>query len=83
MDKAGLIYARGEFNEIYTFPQDAAKLKAAWKEAIPQGSYDLVLTLNLGKGLEEKNFGRGPVLTKETELSIGADGEVLSVGELE
>lgn len=82
MDKKGLISARGEFKDVYTFPGDKAKLNALWKERIPKGKYDLVLTLNLGKALEEVKFGRGPVITKEAEIEIDAQGEVIRVGGL-
>lgn len=82
IDKQGMVLARGEFNNVYTFPGDTAKLSATWKEPIPRGRYDLVLTLDLGKALEELGLGRGPVITKEAEIEIGANGEVLEVGEL-
>lgn len=82
MDKDGLIYARGEFNDIYTFPKDSAKFTATWKEPIPKGDYDLVLTINIGRALEEAGMGRGPIITKEAEIEIGDNGEVTRVGEL-
>ncbi|MCX7661728.1 MAG: hypothetical protein N2Z79_03490 [Candidatus Omnitrophica bacterium] len=82
MDKQGFIYARGEFNNLYTFPGDLAKLNATWKEALPKGKYDLVLSIDIGKAQEEANLGRGPVLVKEAELEIDDNGEVLKVGEL-
>jgi len=50
IDKEGLIYSRGEFNHIYTFPQDIAKLEAACDDVISSGVYDLIITLDLGKG---------------------------------
>jgi hypothetical protein len=83
MDNQGIIYARNEFNDVYTFPGEKAKVKAGWKEPIPRGKYDLVITLDLGKALEELGLGRGPVLTKETEIEIGVDGSVVKVGELD
>lgn len=82
MDKDGLIYARGEFNDIYTFPNDGAKFTATWKEPIPKGDYALVLTINIGRVLEEAEMGRGPIITKEAEIELGANGEVVRVGEL-
>lgn len=82
MDKKGMVYARGEFNDVYTFPEDKAKLTAAWKESMPKGKYDLIFTFNLGKALEEVGFGRGPVVTKESEIEIDASGELIKVGEL-
>ncbi len=82
MDKVGIIYARGEFNGTYTFPGDAAELTATWKQAIPSGKYDLVITLDLGKAQEEGGVGRGPIMVKETTIEIGSGGEVVRVGEL-
>jgi hypothetical protein len=82
IDKEGMVMARGEFNNVYTFPADTAKLSATWKELLPKGRYDLILTLDLGKALEELEMGRGPVITQETEIEIGENGEVIKVGEL-
>lgn len=82
MDKPGLIYARGEFNDIYTFPGNSAKLTYSWKEPLPEGKYDIVLTLDLGKALEEAKISRGPIMVKEAEIEIGQNGEVVSMGEL-
>lgn len=82
MDDKGMVIARGEFNNIYTFPAANAKLVATLKEGLPEGKYDLVFTLNLGKALEEANIGRGPIITKEAEISIGKNGEILSIGQL-
>lgn len=83
IDRQGNVYARGEFSEkVYMLPQDTAELSATWKEAIPKGKYDLILTLDLGKALEELGLGRGPVITKEGEIEIGENGEVIRVGEL-
>lgn len=82
IDNAGMVYARGEFAKVYTFPGDKGKLLATWKEPIPQGKYDLVLTLDLGKAQEELGLGRGPVYTKEVEIEVGPRDEILRVGEL-
>ncbi|MCX5701575.1 MAG: hypothetical protein NTW64_01135, partial [Candidatus Omnitrophica bacterium] len=60
IDDQGMVLARGEFNNVYTFPQDEAKLTTTWKEPLPEGAYDLVLTLDIGKALEEAGLGRGP-----------------------
>lgn len=83
MDKEGMVSARGEFNDVYTFPGDEGKLKAVWKNTIPAGDYDLVITLDLGKAQEEAGLGRGPVIVKEAEVKIGSSGEVIKVGGLE
>lgn len=82
IDNTGMVFARGEFNEVYTFPADKAVLKGEWKEPLPAGKYDLVITLDLGKALEEANMGRGPIIVKEADLEIGPSGEILSVSEL-
>lgn len=73
IDKAGMVYARGEFNEVYTLPDDTAKLRSSWKENIPKGSYDFVMTLDLGAGKS---------LVKEAAIEIGNNGEVIRVGQL-
>jgi hypothetical protein len=82
IDKEGMVLARGEFDKVYTFPGDTAKLTASWKDMIPKGNYDLILTIDLGKALEELEMGRGPVITKETEIEVNKEGEVIKVGEL-
>ena len=82
IDKKGLVLARGEFNDVYTFPAGAAVLTSGWKETIPKGKYDLVLTFNLGKALEEVNMGRGPIIVKEAEIEIGNNGQITSVGQM-
>jgi len=82
MDKDGLILARSEFNNVYTFPGNSAKLKSEWKEKITKGKYDLVLTIDIGKAQEEAGISRGPVMIKEAQIEIGNNGEVLSIGEL-
>jgi len=82
MDDLGVVIARGQFNDIYTFPASGAKLAATLKESLPEGKYDLVLTLDLGKALEEANMGRGPIITKEAGISIGANGKILNIGQL-
>lgn len=82
MNKEGVVAARGEFNTVYTAPQDKAKLAALWKKPLPQGSYDLVINLNLGKGLEETSGKRLPAISREAEIIIGQKGEVIQVGQL-
>jgi len=82
MNQEGIVLYRGLFNDIYTFPNASAKLSSSLKQALPQGEYDLILSINLGKALEEANIGRGPVITKESRISIGKDGKVLNAGPL-
>ena len=77
-----MVIARGVLNDVYTFPAASAKLAATLKESLPAGKYDLVFTIDLGKALEEANMGRGPVITKEAEISIGENGKILNIGQL-
>lgn len=85
IDKKGIVYVRSGFNLAYTFPGDSAKLKASWdihKQPIPAGVYDIVLTVDIGKAQAEAGLGRGPIITKEAQIEIGYNGDVLRVGEL-
>jgi hypothetical protein len=82
MDDKGMVIARGELNDVHTFPAAGAKLAATLKDSLPEGKYDLVFTIDLGKALEEANMGRGPVITKEAEISIGENGKILNIGQL-
>lgn len=82
MDDKGIVIARGELNDIHTFPAAGAKFAATLKDNLPKGEYDLVFTLNLGKALEEASMGRGPIITKEAQISIGENGKILNVGQL-
>ena len=82
MDKTGMILARGDFNDIYTLPQESAKLQGAWKEALPKGEFDLVITLDIGKARQDAGLGRGPVLTKEAKIQFDENGNIVKVGEL-
>jgi hypothetical protein len=82
IDKKGMVFARGVFNNVYTFPGDTAKLTASWSLPIPKGVYDLVLTLDLGKAQEELDLGRGEIMVKETEISFDDNGQIIKIGEL-
>ncbi|MFH1458667.1 MAG: hypothetical protein ABIG31_05880 [Candidatus Omnitrophota bacterium] len=82
MDDQGMIFARGELDKVYLFPKETAKFASSWKGSFSKGKYNLVITIDIGKALEEAKLGRGPVITKEAELEIGGEGEVLRVGEL-
>ena len=81
IDKGGKIFARGAFEKVYTMSSDKVKLRSLWKDKIPSGSYDMVFTFDLGKGLEETGSGRGPIVTKEYEFEIDADGNAGKVTE--
>jgi hypothetical protein len=83
IDRAGIVYARGEFNDIYTFPGEEAVLQASSStERLRPGKYDLIITLDLGKALEGTGLGRGKTLVKEARLEIGENGRILSSGRL-
>lgn len=82
MDKQGFVLARGELNNVYTFPKDTGKLEGRWPKAIPQGKYGLVITIDLGKAREEAGFERGPLVVKEAEIEIGSLGQIVKVGDL-
>jgi hypothetical protein len=82
IDKKGMVFARGDFNDIYTFPKDAAVLESFWKEKIPSGKYDLVMTVDISRALKELQMGEVPAITKEIQIEIGEDGEVIGIGEL-
>ncbi len=83
MNKKGKIFVRGNFNDVYTFPQDKAKLRASFKDPLATGKYVMVISLDLGKVWEGTNVsrGRGPIITKEAEIEIGENAEVLRVGD--
>ncbi len=82
MDQQGMVYARSEFNEVYTMPGNQAKLTASWPKHLTKGVYDLVLTFNLNKAQEEAGKRLGPAMIKEAEIEIGQDGRIVRVGEL-
>ncbi|KPK97309.1 MAG: hypothetical protein AMJ95_09675 [Omnitrophica WOR_2 bacterium SM23_72] len=82
MDNQGMIFSRGELGNVYLFPGESAKLTSSWKDPLSRGKYNLVMTIDIGKALEEAKLGRGPVIIKEAELEIGGRGEVIRVGAL-
>ena len=74
IDQQGIVYARGEFNPVYTLPGDMGKIESIWKEKIPQGEYDLIITLNLDGGM---------VRVSESRIRLGLKPEVIKFGALE
>ena len=59
MDSAGKIQARGDLNKIYTFPGSMETGATQWVGRLPKGSYQALLTYDLGKGknlVEEKTI---------------------------
>ena len=59
MDPQGKIRGRGDLNKIYTFPGSTESGKTQWVGRLPKGSYQLLLTYDLGKGknlVEERSI---------------------------
>lgn len=50
MDESGKIQGRGDLNKIYTFPGSTESGKTQWVGRLPKGSYQILLTYDLGKG---------------------------------
>ena len=82
MNNEGVVSARGAFNNVYTFPGGKGSLLGTWKDRIPAGVYDLVITIDLGKALTDAGMGRGPVITKEASVTIGENNKIVQVGKL-
>ena len=83
MNNEGLVSARGAFNSVYTFPGGKGTLLGIWKDKIPAGDYDLVITVDLGKALTDAGIGRGPVITKEASVTIGENNQIVQIGQLQ
>ena len=47
IDKAGMVFARGEFNPVYTFANDKAKFIGSWSLPLNKGTYDLIITIDI------------------------------------
>lgn len=59
MDKDGKVQARGELSKFYTFPGVSESGKTQWIGRLAKGSYQVLLTYDLGKGkslTEEKTL---------------------------
>lgn len=82
MNGEGLVSARGAFNNVYTFPQGKGTLLGIWKDKIPAGDYDLVISVDLGKALSDAGTGRGPLITKEASVTIGENNQIIQIGQL-
>lgn len=71
LDAEGYVYARGEFDYVYTFPKDKAELKARSPQtSLSQGSYDILVTLE---------YEQGGALVQEAHFEVGSDGSVTSL----
>jgi len=82
VDKAGMVFARGEFANRYTLPEDKVKISSNWKGKLAKGKYDVIVTLDLGKSLEELGMGRGPLKVLETQMEVGESGAIVTLGQL-
>ena len=83
MNSEGMVSARGALNSVYTFPGGKGTLLGIWKDKIPAGDYDLVITVDLGKALTDAGIGRGPVITKEASVTIGENNRIVQIGQLQ
>lgn len=82
INKKGVVFVRSALNKGYTLPAETSRLTGSWKDPLPKGMYDAVLTIDIGKASQEEEWTADFVITKETEVEIGSSGEVLKVGEL-
>ena len=73
LDDQGFVYARGEFDEVYTLPKDKVSVSAMAKSAsLKPGTYDVLITLE---------FENGGTLIKEAQFSVSANGAITSVNQ--
>ncbi|MDD5019032.1 MAG: hypothetical protein PHH75_02005 [Candidatus Omnitrophica bacterium] len=71
LDDSGFVYARGSFDEVYTFPQDKAELRSRVSSvSLKTGRYDLLITLD---------FQHGGSLVQEASFSVGPQGNISEV----
>lgn len=82
MDSKGMIFDRGVFADSYTLPGDGASLTAPINQKFEPGTYDLVMTFDLGKARTDADMQGGPVVVKETKLTVNQDGS-MKAGELQ
>lgn len=50
MDGDGKVAGRGDLNKIYTLPGSVESRKTQWVGRLPKGTYELLLTYDLGQG---------------------------------
>lgn len=71
MDNEGMVYARAEFDEIYTLPKDKVTLRATAQSVnLKSGSYVLLITLE---------FVSGGSLVQEYQFDFSANGSITSI----
>jgi len=74
IDAEGVVFSRGEFNNVYTMAQGKAELSAKGEGVkLTAGNYDLVLTFNLSED----------ILVKEYLIKVSSSGDIESVKETE
>ena len=74
IDEEGFVFARGQFNDVYTMPEDKAKLYAkSISSDFSRGKYDVILTFDL---LDE-------VLVKEYQIEVSDSGSIVALKEIE
>ncbi len=72
IDQDGVVFTRGEFNEVYTMPQDKDKLFAKSEDTnLSAGKYDLTFDLE------------GDILVKEYQIEVSPSGSITAINELE
>jgi len=71
LDSNNMVKIRHEVNNIYTLPQDSARLSASVAEGLPQGKYLLVLTLNFEQ--------ESTPWVKEIDFEVDAAGNVTNI----
>jgi len=81
MDNTGMVFDRGQFPPAYTLPGDSVRVSAKARQKLKPGVYSLVITIDLGKALKDLGLPSGPIIVKETSLSVSPDGTVTQKGE--
>lgn len=67
IDNKGMVYVRGKFNDVYTFPKDRVKLSSKSAGKLKEGIYDLVITLQ---------FEGGGVQVFEVKINVDSQGRI-------
>lgn len=70
IDRKGMVYARGKFNDVYTFPKDKAKISSKSTAKLKEGIYNLIITLQF----EE----RGTEVL-EAEINVDSKGKITKI----
>lgn len=72
IDSQGVVYGRGEFNDVYTLGGDTARLSAQAYNALGSGTYDMIITLK---------YQDETVKVVEKKISVSMSGDITVVGE--